>query len=71
LYFDSRTFLRIQESGVKCNVMGRCTVCCCTDKHVMKKLAERGKEVFTRALEICIQDGMQIMWEAFPMVINF
>jgi hypothetical protein len=26
LYFDSRTFLRIQESGVKCNVMGYCTV---------------------------------------------
>jgi hypothetical protein len=37
----------------------------------MKKLAETGKEVFTRALEICIQNGMQIMWEAFPMVINF
>jgi hypothetical protein len=37
----------------------------------MKKLPETGKEVFTRALEICIQDGMQIMWKAFPMVINF
>jgi hypothetical protein len=33
----------------------------CTDTNVTKKLPETGKEVFTRAPVICVQDGMQII----------